>query len=252
MSRVSRRFFVRWHMALIFAGVVMSGLLASPLLLAIGVHGLALRYLLVTAVSYFVFFLFVRLWLAYVSRSRPLSYDSEMASVLDMPVPMGHAGDHLPSLHPGGGSFGGGGATAGFDNVSASQPIAPGAGGASGGSGHVGGSGGWFGLDLDDSFAVLLAFLILLALIGGVGVYLVYQAPAILGEAVFQLILATTLRRASPQQAGVGWSGSVLKATWIPFMLVLVMAGGFGWLAQRHCPLASKLVEVVFGCLLEP
>jgi hypothetical protein len=30
-------------MALIFAGVVMSGLLASPLLLAIGVHGLALR-----------------------------------------------------------------------------------------------------------------------------------------------------------------------------------------------------------------
>jgi hypothetical protein len=85
-----------------------------------------------------------------------------------------------------------------------------------------------------------------------VGVYLVYQAPAILGEAVFQLILATTLRRASPQQAGVGWSGSVLKATWIPFMLVLVMAGGFGWLAQHHCPHASKLVEVVFGCLLEP
>ena len=75
---------------------------------------------------------------------------------------------------------------------------------------------------------------------------------AILGEAVFQLILATTLRRASPRQAGVGWSGSLLKATWIPFTLVLVMAGGFGWLAQRHCPLASKLVEVAFGCLLEP
>jgi hypothetical protein len=35
-------------------------------------------------------------------------------------------------------------------------------------------------------------------------------------------------------------------------MLVLVMAGGFGWLAQHHCPHASKLVEVVFGCLLEP
>jgi hypothetical protein len=161
-------------------------------------------------------------------------------------------GDHLPSLHPGGGSFGGGGATAGFDDVSASQPLARGVGGASDGSGHVGGSGGWFGLDLDDSFAVLLAFLILLALIGGVGVYLVYQAPANLGEAVFQLILATTLRRASLRQAVVGWTGSVLKATWIPFMLVLVMAGGFGWLAQHHCPHASKLVEVVFGCLLEP
>jgi hypothetical protein len=171
-----------------------------------------LARLLVTAVSYFVFFLFVRLWLAYVSRSRPLSYDSETADVLDIPGPMGGTGDHLPSLHPGGGSFGGGGATAGFDDVSAPQPITPGVGGPSDGSGDVGGSttgGGWFGLDLDDGFAVLLAFLILLSLIGGVGLYVVYQAPAILGEAVFQLILATTLRRASRRQVGVGWGGSV-------------------------------------------
>jgi hypothetical protein len=39
--------------------------------------------------------------------------------------------------------------------------------------------------------------------------------------------------------AGVIWS------TWIPFLLVLLMAGALGWEAHRHCPEAHRLLEVL-------
>jgi hypothetical protein len=73
---LGQRFFVRWHMSLILAGVVLAGVGASRVLLALGVRSLPLRWLLVLAFAYLVFFLLVRLWIAYVASTWPPGADT--------------------------------------------------------------------------------------------------------------------------------------------------------------------------------
>jgi len=236
-------------MTVILACVLLSGVVASALLLHLGVRSMPWRYMLAVAGSYLVFFVLIRLWLLYVS----LTGGGRSLGLAPNVGDLGDVGSAFPSwpgsggsgFRPGGGSFGGGGATASFD--------APAAGGGSGGisSGSSGGSGGG-GLDLDDGWLVLLALALLLLAVGATGGYLIYQAPHILGEAAFQVALATSLHRAAKRVVGFGWTGSVLWATWIPFTVVMAMAGIFGGIAQNHCPTSSKITEVILGCLLGP
>jgi hypothetical protein len=37
----------------------------------------------------------------------------------------------------------------------------------------------------------------------------------------------------------------VIWSTWIPFLLVLVMAGALGWEAHRYCPAAPRLIDLL-------
>ena len=85
---------------------------------------------------------------------------------------------------------------------------------------------------------------LLLLVVFGAGAYLVYAAPEILSEAAFQELLAGGLIKASKKMDGPGWIGSVLKATWVPFVIVLVMTGVFGWVAQTHYPHATRLADI--------
>lgn len=243
--RIAQRFFLRWHMAAILAGVLLSGVVCSALLLRLGLRSMPWRYMLAVAGSYLVFFALIRLWLLYVSKAGGVR---SMVPGIDL-GDVGNLGGGLPSwsgsagssFRPGGGSFGGGGASAGFD--------APGGGG-SGGSG--GSSGGGLSLDLDDGWLVLVAFALLVLAVTGTGGYLVYQAPHILGEAAFQIALATSLHGAAKRAIAFGWTGGVLWSTWIPFSIVLIMAGIFGGVAQHHCPATTKITEVIFLCVLGP
>ena len=98
--------------------------------------------------------------------------------------------------------------------------------------------------------AGLVAFALLLLAVTGSGAYLIYQAPHILGEAAFQVALATSLRGAARRVVGFGWTGSLLRSTWISFSIVLAMAGIFGGVAQHYCSKASKIPEVLFACFL--
>jgi hypothetical protein len=250
--RITQRFFLRWHMAAILACVLLSGVVASALLLHLGLRSMPWRYALAVAGSYLVFFVLIRIWLLYVSIAgggQSLGPGSTFGNLGDLgggfPSWSGSGGS---GFRPGGGGFGGGGASASFD--------APGGGGgsvASGSGGSGGRSGGWgLDLDLDDGWLVLVAFALLLLAVAGTGGYLIYQAPHILGEAAFQIALATSLHRAAKRVAGLGWTGSVLGATWIPFSVVMAMAGIFGGVAQHHCPTSSKITEVIFACLLGP
>jgi hypothetical protein len=74
--QLGQRFFVRWHMSLVLAGVVLSGLGASWALLALGVRSLPVRWLLVLGVAYLVFFLLVRLWMVDVASRWPAEADA--------------------------------------------------------------------------------------------------------------------------------------------------------------------------------
>jgi hypothetical protein len=111
-------------------------------------------------------------------------------------------------------------------------------------AGRPGAGSGGFDFDLGDEGIVLIALALLLLAIFGAGAYLVYAAPEILSEAAFQALLAAGLIKASKKMDRPGWMGSVLKATWVPFVIVLVMTGILGWVAQTHYPHATRLADI--------
>ena len=92
--RLTQRFFLRWHMVAILACVLLSGVVASALLLHLGLRSMPWRYVLAVAGSYLVFFLLIRIWLLYVSLAgggRSLGPGSTFGDVGDL-------GGRFPSL----------------------------------------------------------------------------------------------------------------------------------------------------------
>jgi hypothetical protein len=238
------RFLVRFHMTLLLLGMCASGLLTSKLLLELGLRSMLPRYLIAVCISYAVFFLLMRIWLSYVGASSkddsPLpdldigdAIDLGQMSLDDLPESTGIDG----ALSGHGGDFGGGGATDMWGE--ASTPVTF---DSSAGSGKTGGLG--FDFDLGDEAIVLIALALLLLAIFGAGAYLIYAAPEILGEAAFEALLAAGLINASRNITRQGWIGSVLRATWVPFLVVLLMTGVFGWVAQERYPHATRLADI--------
>ena len=261
---LARRYHVRWHMTLILAGVLLSGVVTSKLFLILGITSMRVRYPLAVLFSYFVFFLSVRFWLAYIlhlPRRQSGVKDRGGLPILNLsPDPSSSLGSREVQsvFRGGGGTFGGGGASASFEegtveaeNVAAGLPQgaysapAPAAGKASSGGGWGGGSGEGGG----KGFLVIAAFLLLVAVILAAGIYMVYEAPVVLPDAAFQALLAGGLARRTRDMVSEGWEGSVFRASWIPLLVVLVMAAGFGSVVHHYCPGATKLVEVFQGCV---
>jgi hypothetical protein len=99
-----------------------------------------------------------------------------------------------------------------------------------------------------DSWILIVIGLVVVAIFGS-SVILIYQAPAILSEAAFQLLLASGLMKTTRQAAQADWTGSVLRATWKPFALVLVLTTILGAMLHHYCPQASKIAEAFRMCL---
>jgi hypothetical protein len=243
--RLAAGLFVRWHMTLILAGVVGAGIAVSKGLLLLGVGSLGLRWSLAVVASYLVFFALVRCWIAVVVPAAKARRGGDGTAAdggdwLDLGVG-GARGDAPPPLHAGGGRFGGGGASMSLD---AGAPAPAPSGGASS-------SGSWLGgLDADDGAFWILAVLgLVLLLLFGIGAYVVYQAPAILADAAFEVVLASGLARASRRLARAGWAGSLFRATVLPFAAVLIGSGLAGGALDWLCPAASRLAEVFHRCL---
>jgi lysylphosphatidylglycerol synthetase-like protein (DUF2156 family) len=250
-SWITHRYFVRIHMTLMLSAVLLSGVVASGLLHAIGVRWLIVRYPIAVAFSYGCFFLLVRLWLAYAVRvrsSKQTGWSSNGSNLVpDGTFDFGGGWPKgSPGLPPGGGGFGGGGASGTFEGpdggarMAAAVP-APKSGG--------GGSGGFdLGLD-DDGLVILLVFIAVVLGIFGASVFLIVHAPVILSEAAFQAAMAAGLVKMSRDMHAEGWVESVFKATLVPFLVAFVGAVAFGWIALRHCPHGSTLAEVFRTCV---
>src|SRR2546430_14311693 len=84
---LTHRYFIRLHMTILILLVLLAGLLASRGLTHTGGRNMGLRYPIAVFFSYLVFFVLVRIWIAYVcraSRSR-----RESASRPGSPAPPG-------------------------------------------------------------------------------------------------------------------------------------------------------------------
>ena len=91
-----------------------------------------------------------------------------------------------------------------------------------------------------------MALGVLLAVVFGAGIFLIYSAPAILSEAAFEFLLAGSLVKRSKKMDDPDWMGSVLRATCVPFAVVLVISIAMGWVLHEYYPEAARISDL-FG-----
>lgn len=211
---LEERFFLRIHMTLILIGTFVAGVVATRVLMLGGVNVLALRYAGAVCLAYLVFLVLVKLWLMYVGSEGRV--DADVSDVID--VALGNSSS-APAL-----------------------PLRT--------SARSGGSSTSWSLDLDfgDDLAGLVLMIVLVAivlLLGGIAIYFIYTAPALLGEAAFEAVLAASIARRARRAEGKGWIGAVWRATVLPFVGVLVLAVALGWIAQKRCPDALRLRDAL-------
>ena len=247
---IAHDYFVRFHMSVILAAVICSGILASKCLMELGVS-LRFRYPIAVLASYGVFLLLIRVWIWYVSvrtragfRFASLNIGGGRGSGGSFGFGgSGGSGSSAGFSGFGGGDSGGGGASGSWeanDAVAAVSQPAPAPSGSHWWSDlNLGGGGG----DDDGWLVIVLLIALVLCILGG-GVYLVYAAPHILPEAACQVVLAGSMTRVS-KEPHHNWMAGVVWSTWIPFLLVLLMAGVLGWKAHSYCPVANRLIDLL-------
>ncbi len=269
---LSQHFFVRFHLSLILGFCLAVGLLTTKGFLALGLETMHWRWPLALIAAYLAFLLGVRVWLAYVGIGRYLDdTPGRVGDVLDVVDGggggssgsgggSGSLGGKGGGFSPGGGRFGGGGASGNFaaaadGQPNLSMPLVGDAGASSGGGGSTGDSGfgklfdGGGGGGGDDGILVVLAIAALLAVIFGAGIYLVWQAPAMLAEAAFEGALAGGLVKSVRRVNDPGWVGGTVRASAVPFLLIFVCAMTIAGLAEHYAPEARTLVEAIHSLL---
>lgn len=226
-AAVKDKFLVRFHMALILAGVIAVGMLANKLLYKLGVPQMEVRYPVAVFAAYLAFFAGVWMWIGYVQASTPksllepaLAAPAVGAALAADPGGLRRRKESLPSE---------------VDLEDAVDVV------------DVAGD----GLDAlgsaDDDGIVWMLLLLLVAAIFVAAGWLVWQAPAILSEAAFSATLAGAVRTAARGEDGPSWAWHVLKKSIVPFAAVAVLAGGVGHWTHEACP-AARTLKTALHC----
>lgn len=241
MQALRAQHFTRFSMTLILVTCICLAVLTTKLLFSIGVLDMWVRYLVALLVAYGAFFIGVWIWLHLSPYGRHLrsqqTRDEEWLDAnIDVPLPSG--GSAQTGFQGGGGSFDGGGASGSWDVADAGVAVDfPGSSSSVGNSlGDIAGVG-----DVGDEGGCLLVIAaILLAIvlftIFGATAYVVYQAPAILAEVVFEVLLGSPLARGANALGSANWPAVLLAKTWKPFAIIAVMAIGFALFCKIYFP----------------
>ncbi len=110
------------------------------------------------------------------------------------------------------------------------------------------GGGGGFDLDLGDdagAAVAIIALVLIVLVVCGAGVYLVWEAPMILSDAAFQVVMTWAVRRRAGEIDDVAWVGSIVKATIWPFAIVLALTVGIGFFVQVNYPDVHSLGQLL-------
>jgi hypothetical protein len=246
---IQHRFFLRLHMFVILGGTFAAGLATTHFLFVAHVNHLAWRFGIAVCIAYAVFLGMIRIWLSYVGycaeteqKKAKSSSDSDWFSGFNFSGGGCGSSSSLSSgsssaLEEGGGKFGGGGASGSWGE---NTPVA-----AIGKSSGSGGSSGGGGIDFGDDLGLIILVVVLALAIAVAIIYIVYAAPVILSEAAFQAGLAAGLARHAKKMTHPSWVGSVVHATILPFLVILLLAAGLGWYAHKSCPTALRLRDAM-------
>lgn len=226
-------------MCLIISGTFAAGLITTSVMHTLAVESMMIRYPVAVLAAYGAFFVLIKLWLLYVLKGNPDGITDR--DIMPSPT-FGGISDisGASGITGGGGQFGGAGASGDFapDVAQMSATV--------GGESAIGDVSDAAGDALsDDGAIVLLVIVAAVTLVAGAGIYLVWQAPAIMTEAAFDAMLAGGLIRRAKRVTAEDWQGDVFRATWPPFALVMVLSITVGGVIHFYFPEASTLREAI-------
>lgn len=225
-ERLSRDAFPRLQMALIVALTGGFGLLASFVLLQLGLDAMALRYPLALCCAYGFFLFLVWLWL----RTNAADY----VDLVDLADALPRLPQRAPGLQSGGGGdFGGGGASAAFDGQSADgAPMRT-----LGDAASAAAEGEELAVPL---LAIALAIGLALA-----SLYVVYIAPVLFAEVLVDGALSYALFRHLRGQDPAHWLSSTVRRTVPPFAATAVFVALVGAAMGAYAPGAQSIGQVL-------
>lgn len=230
--RLEAESFPRIQMGLIVALTGGVGLLGSFLLLRAGVESMAVRYPLALASAYVAFLLLLWLWL----RTKADDYVDAPDLVDLIPSPGSGSGCTPPSMTSGGGGdFGGGGASASFDGAADTPFLEP--------LSSVGDAAG-SAMDADELVIPLVAIALAIGL-AFASLYVVYLAPTLFAELLFDGALSYSLYRHLRATNSQHWLSTAFRRTALPFALTAVFLVAAGAAMAAYAPGARTLGEVI-------
>lgn len=233
--------FPRIQMGLIVALTGAAGLLCSFLLLRAGMHSMVLRYPLALAGAYMVFLLLLWLWL----RTKASDYADAQPDLLNLVPDLGnvsHGGNPLSFHAGGGGDFGGGGADGSFDLADAAVSSVADAPGSDAGeaAGEVAGA-----IGSADELAIPIVAIVLALGLALASLYVVYLAPGLFAEILFDGALSYTLYRRLRRRDSPHWLSTAFGHTAWPFGITAVFLVLVGAAMAAYAPGARSIGEVV-------
>jgi hypothetical protein len=208
---ISRILWVRFHVTLILIAVVLAGLVFNWVALRLGLRMMAVRYPLGVLAGYALFFAGIKLWLGHAQTTLSPEVQAELVDL---------------------------------DGDPRATPVEP-----------PDRKRWWERVDIDvpdvgdgEGCLVVVVVGIVLMVLFGVAAYVVAEAPFFLGEALVQVTLAAALRSRARRMEPEHWSGAVLRATWVPALIVAGLATLAGVLLESHCPTAAQMFEALLYC----
>jgi hypothetical protein len=244
--RLGYKISARLHMSLICLATISAGIFMSKGLLWLEFSEPAIRYGLAVLFSYGIFFALVYWWLM-IHFNRRKTYERSSNNDIDSleMLDITHSNMNL-STNPStswigdGGKSSGGGASDSWGPPSHSTTSTVRSKESIDLVDSVGG---------DEATIVVLFIFVLAAVFGSAG-YLIYQAPEILFEAAFEVVLVTGLAKQAKKMGSEGWHNSIFKKTWWLCAVVLVFAVTFGLFIKKQCPEAASFGQYRELCLI--
>jgi hypothetical protein len=246
-DRSLRESFPRLQILIILSIAGLAAFGSSVFGLNAGLAHMGVRYPLAALVGYVAFLAIIRVWIA-IQRTRSQPRDAAHGADFN-PLDLVDPGDlvgsgareisAVPFRGLGGGSSGGGGASGEWLESARILPVDR----AAGGTLKAVGKGGWTP-DADDAWPLVLAAI---CAAGGVIalIYVVYAAPVLLAEVARDAALVTTAYRRLRRNDARRWIGSVVRRTWAPALVLIVMLAVAGSLMHRAVPDARSIGGVV-------
>jgi hypothetical protein len=189
---------------------------------------MATRYPLALACAYLFFVFLLWLWL----RTKADDYN-DFPDVSDTDYGFG-SHEVQPSTMGAGGEFGGGGASGSFDTPASDSPHD---------FSSVGDAAG-ASLDLDE-MAIPIIAIALAAGLALASLYVVYIAPTLFSELVFDGILSYTLYRKLRRTESTHWLAGALRHTAAPFAITALFLWAMGAAMASYAPGSHSIGEVI-------
>lgn len=262
-TRLNKLHHPRWLMSgmLILTGAV--GFLSSVLLVRLGLEAMAIRYPIAILVAYLAFLMMVWLWVQrQLDKNQPSEPEQASAnkrgkrslfhSTPDISFGGSGGSSSASDFRPGGGDFGGAGAQAAWAPVNpVAMQNAPVITQNVSSSGSSSSSGGGWDLDLGEGAIVLVIIAILVAVLGGAVFYFVIVAPSFFAEILLDALIMSGVYRTMKDTHPANWFWTLLRKTWIPLLVLLVVFGVGGYYIQEAMPQAHTLGEAFRAAMAE-